>query len=654
MKRIFTFLLLIIFVSQSYLVFSQDLPPRLTLKDLETEIALSADFKDYDEAAWEEKSQAIQVATKPTDNLPLLRDQMVAKIGRMRDQLTGNWSGMLHPSVDGITLKTSTEIMAELNDVLQQNISKQKRLMECLACTLKEIELRDAGLVRDRIVRSNYYIDYTNGIDTAAGTKQGNFTADAGTDTTTIVDAELNGLTITDNAASSGDYVWNVTRGLGSYVDSWTDATDTIVLTGAIAGQTTGDTYYIISAWKTITKYTESARTAGGGDTAYLRAGITWPQGTLAVDITFLTDGGIDLYQSIIGCDDTASGVDPWGDNSDVKPIIDFADGAYQFVITGDDFWYFNRLDIKQSADPTGAVYAQTSYGIKLENCDISDSGASSTEGLYARGSYVALDTCTFTDCWSASVYAYESAYIIMNDCIVDAGAIRGSTYALYAGLGSIIEAQDCSIAPSNTFSTREIGTSSISKICLRNCTFGIAADTLVNNMGDAIFSEDDDGTFESHYQEYYRGKITRATASPRAGGADSYAVMVPTAKCGVNSPLRLGNSMSGFARIWATKDIEINVSVYARVGTAWDGALTAAQCYATFSWLNNAVTAARTLTQSTETISNVADWTTGVHAFTSGNITPLQTGWVYIWFYVAHWEDATEEIWVDIKPVIS
>ena len=645
MKRIFTFLLLIIFLSQSYLVFSQDLPPRLTLKDLETEIALSANFKDYDDKIWEAKSQAIQVATKPTDNLPLLRDQMVAKIGRMRDQLTGNWSGMLHPSVDGVTLKTSEEMLAEINDSLQQNIAKQKRLMECLACTLKEIALRDDGLVRDRIVRSNYYIDYTNGIDTAAGTKQGNFTADAGTNTTTIVDAELNGLAITDNAASSGDYVWNVTRGLGSYVDSWTDATDTIVLTAAIAGQTTGDTYYIISAWKTIAKYTEGARTAGGGDTAYLRANTTW---TETVDIAFTTDGGVDLFHNLIGCDDTASGVDPWVDNSDVKPIVTFAGGDRHFNLDSDYYWFFNNLQITGGSQ--NCFYAKSANFIKFADCIFHGSGI---WGLNFGNSEFLIESCSFYDNTTYSL-TFTHCNGMVKDSTFNGGA-GGTSYGVITG-GDVLYLDNCTFGVTTAHSSRDIYLNDSHGIYARNCTW--TSSPVFNfpntSFGGGLYSEDDDATFESHVTDFYMGKITRATASPRAGGADSYAVMVPNANCGVITPLRLGNKMSGFSRVWCTKDVEINIAVYARVGTAWDGALTNSQCYAKFSYLSSAATAARTVVQSTETISNVADWTTGVHAFTSGNITPLQTGWVYIWFYVAHWEDASEEVWVDIKPVIS
>ena len=616
-----------------------------TLKELETEIALSADFKDYDEAAWEAKSQAIQVATKPTDNLALLRDQMVAKIGRMREQLTGNWSGMLHPSVDGVTLKTSEEMLAEINDSLQQNIAKQKRLMECLACTLKEIALRDAGTVRERIVRSTYYIDNTNGIDTAAGTKQGNFTADAGTNTTTIVDTELNGLAITDNAASSGDYVWNVTRGLGSYVDSWTDATDTIVLTAAIAGQTTGDTYYIISAWKTIAAYTNSARTAGGGDTGYLRANQTW---TLAADIDFLTDGGIDAYHNLVGCDDTASGVDPWVDNSDIKPIVTFAGVDKHFNVNADYFWNFDNIQITGGTQMCFQV--GSSNFVKFENCIFHGAGI---WGLTLTYTEFLVENCSFYDNTTYSISTNHCNGMIKNSTFN--GGAGGTSYAILS-TGDVCYLDNCTFGVTTAHATKDLYVNDSNGIYARNCTWTSSPVFTFPNTayGGGLYSEDDDATFESHVTDFYMGKITRATATPRGGGADSYAVMVPNANCGVVAPLRLGNKMSGFSRVWCTKDVEINVAVYARVGTAWDGALTAAQCYAKFSYLSNAATAARTEVQSTETISNVADWTTGVKTFTSGNITPLQTGWVYIWFYVAHWEDAAEEVWVDIKPVIS
>ena len=107
---------------------------------------------------------------------------------------------------------------------------------------------------------------------------------------------------------------------------------------------------------------------------------------------------------------------------------------------------------------------------------------------------------------------------------------------------------------------------------------------------------------------------------------------------------------------MWLEADAASTISVYARVGTVWDTPLTASECYIVASYQDdNAAVGNRTTVQSTETLSNVADWTTGVKALT---VTipashPDSASWVYIWFHVAEY-DADEEVWVDIKPVMN
>ena len=83
-----------------------------------------------------------------------------------------------------------------------------------------------------------------------AGVKEGEYTADAGTSATQIVDSEL---TSSTDDYYNGDYVWNATRGLGALVTDYDGATKT--LTVAIAGQTNGDIYHI-STTQTLTSTT--------------------------------------------------------------------------------------------------------------------------------------------------------------------------------------------------------------------------------------------------------------------------------------------------------------------------------------------------------------------------------------------------------------
>ena len=87
---------------------------------------------------------------------------------------------------------------------------------------------------------SNYWWMSTSEVFTETGADHKDLTADATTDTDTIVDAALSGLSVV-----AGDYVYNTTRTAGSYVTSYTNATTTIELDTAITSQVSTDTYSV-------------------------------------------------------------------------------------------------------------------------------------------------------------------------------------------------------------------------------------------------------------------------------------------------------------------------------------------------------------------------------------------------------------------------
>jgi len=603
---------------------------REELKKETDELFKSRTLKD-----WKTASIHRDIVQRSQKDFDYLIPMYVDQVDKIRQQLRGPWNTLIIPTKAG-KLKTPKELGDELTDQLQNLLGQEARMMDKFAVCCKEVEMRkNKNVERSGLhEQADYFIDYDNGIDTAAGIKQGNFTADAGTNATTIVDAELDGLTITDNAASSGDFVWNVTRNAGSYVDAWNDGTDTITLTGVIAGQTTGDTYYIISAWKTITQYTTTTvRTPG--DRAFLRANITWDQGTEAVDITFDESGNCDNYISIIGCDSTTN--DPWEDGSDVLPIVDFENAAFQVLVNSINYWYFERLDFTQTNDANGAFFVNVTYHCKLKSCIIRD--ATSNIGMYINASTVTLDSCTIDDC---NVYGIQviSSNVHCASCTFDAGA-GGTAYGIYIWGGTIF-LEDCDM-DNTAFDTAVIGTIT-GYVYLRNCPY---QGTLHSGTG-RIYSEDDDGVFEAHKHINTYGQINRDTGTIRSGGADSSAKMEPSVATGPNSSLMLGNDIIGFHPKWCEAG-SYTVTVYARVGSAWDTALTAAEAYIVTSELDNAGNANRLKRQSAQQIANDGTWT----AFTT-NISPARTGFVYVWFYLAEYEDATEHIFVDIEPIVA
>lgn len=542
---------------------------------LAEEIKSDERFIGRDPAAWDSEIRRLTVDAKFDEDLAVLVKQYARKVSMIRERLDGDWSVTIHPVREDGKRRTVEEMGRQLVEELGKITDKEGRLMNKLACCLKEQEFRKSGVVVRFPHHTDYYCDYTNGNDTNDGLGTG-------------------------------------------------------------AG----------NAWKTLGKYTSvTVRTAG--DRLFVRANQTHTYN--AADITFDEDGTVDAYISIIGCDATTN--DPWADDSDVKPIIDFADAAYQFDVNGDEFWWVERLLIKQSADLAGAFSIQGSRGWHLVDCDFKDSGASSAELLAVfSGAVVWCDGCTFEDGWNIAI-AMTQAILHMKDCTIDAGSVRGTIYGLYAIYGGIAYCDSCSFCPTNGFT----GGANIyvrwgTAVYLRNCSFGVNSTMLINSYsGGFIYSEDHDGTFESQITFMFEGTIERGTSSPRSGGADSYARMSPNSNCGPGDPLVLGMGMAGFSAIWLGSGVEKTVTVYARVASAWDSALTAAEAYLKASYLSNGASAARTEVTSTQQIANDTTWT----AFTV-TFTPAREGWVYLWFHLEEFEDATEYVDVDILPVVS
>lgn len=631
----------------------------LTLAELKTET--DETYKDLILQDWKDKSDFRGITKHSQKDFNNLIPMYVRKIGDIREKLRGDWSVTLTPIVND-KLKTPQELGDELVEQLQYFLDKEARLIDKFAACVKEVQMRkDGDVVRTKLHdAANYYIDYANGTDSPGGTVHDGLAepADPGGAVYTMVDGTT---TATDGTHAvlaindfdndtddnyNGDYLYNITRSTGVIITDY-DADDgddgSVLVHPNIAGQVAGDTFYILRAAKTITKLTTTeVRTAG--DVLYLRANITWDQGTEAVDIIFDEDGNQDDYIKIIGCDSVTN--DPWVDADDTLPIVDFEDAAYQMSLGGDNYWYFERIDFTQSNDATGAVIVSASRSAYFKTCTYRNGTANTREGVTINnGGEATFDSCTFQDTNGTSLDVSGSAYC--KSCKFDAGVVDGATFAIYAQAG-VVYCEDCDF-DDNAFGTATFRISG-GNIYLRNCSWQ-ATKLSINTAGvGKLYSEDDDETFEAHNTQNPAGTITRDTGTVRGGGADSSAKMEPSSTCGVNNPLILGEPIRGFAQVWVVKDVQIDVTVYAAVGSAWDSALTAAECYAKFSYLDHAVNAIRTEVDSTEQITNDTVFT----ALTSGAFTPLQTGFVYIWLYLEEYEDATEHIFVDVKPVVA
>jgi len=397
-------------------------------------------------------------------------------------------------------------------------------------------------------------------------------------------------------------------------------------------------------AWKTLAKYTSSTvRTAG--DIALLRANVTW---TPSAIVNFDEDGTKDAPIYMIGCDSVTN--DPWGDGSDVKPIIDFQDLSRYLSFNTDDWWWLKRLDIQKCGASTGAVFINNSNYWTLEDSKVSDGLNSTIEGLQFSGNYVLrrIYGCEFENTGGTAIFANSGNYEIRNT-IINPGTGAGCYEGIYC-LGGKIDFHSVQFASDGqTFTRSQIYAVQGFRINGDAVTCGVTTDIVFQTPFAGAYVQmggwpDSDGAY---YRDRY-GVITKTTTSPRTGGSQSMAKMEPTSEVGLYAPLTLGNPSTGFTPVWVGAG-SYTATVYARTGSAWDTALAAGECYLKCSYLDHATNNTRTFVQSTETITNDGAWT----AFTCA-ISPAAEGWVFFWFCLAEYEDDTEYIEVDVLPEIG
>lgn len=378
------------------------------------------------------------------------------------------------------------------------------------------------------------------------------------------------------------------------------------------------------AAWLTINKYTTTTvRTAG--DIAWVRANTSIAQGTAAVDIDFDESGTTAARIEIRGCqkEATQTGYDKWSDVSDVLPIVDFEDAAYQ-VYLDMNYWKIENMEFRQSADLNGQVYLTLAVGTYLKNVKINDGGNSGTEGLnVGLGSEAIVENCTFVDTWNASLYASSGAGVKTINSTFNKGAVRNTTYGVYANFGSLVEISDSSIGQTTAFAMNDIYAAYSGRVYLRNCLTN--SSYVVATMG-RIYIEDDDGTYQSYQTIFQSGTVSRDTGVTRPGGASSSLKYAPVSGCTTNFPLwARDKDLSGTFQLYLEAGIEKTITIYIR-GYTWSTWPTAAQLYCKASYLSNAASSARTTVTSTQVLTDNTTWT----AFTM-TMTPARSGIVYV-----------------------
>lgn len=411
------------------------------------------------------------------------------------------------------------------------------------------------------------------------------------------------------------------------------------------AGGNDGNTGLNIGqAWLNLERYTETLVKIAG-DRLFVRANTTDTQN--ASDLEFDESGNRNVRISIIGCDSTVN--DPWGDGSDVKPVVDFAGAAFQALMMSDDFWYIERIGFKRSDDTNGNMYIYVAdYGY-FKGCEFYEH-VGNRYGAYVRNTEgTTFEDCSFIDNGSRNANLNEAWGAKFVTCTFNGGGINNSDVGIYAGGGSDVTVIDSSFGQSSAHSFRDIDASNRSAVRTRNTLLQNPPGSV--NIESVIFHEDYQQVAGAQHMVGFRGDITKDTGVTRSGGASSSAkMMVKPNYCGLYQPLVLNPDfdMNPLFKIWCAAGVAKTLTVYIRSYDAWGTYPTADELYLEVSYLNHAVNPTRATVRSTQVLSDASTWVPFSCTFT-----PLMDGFIYANVFLGKYE-WTKGCYVDIRPIMS
>jgi len=374
---------------------------------------------------------------------------------------------------------------------------------------------------------------------------------------------------------------------------------------------------------------TDTTRSAG--DVIKVRAGQTHTYA--GVNIDFDESGSSSDLIILKGCD---SEDDPWGDGSDVRPIIDFASTSRYFNLD-QNYWKFENLDIRNSTYYWGS-FNTGRQGLILVNCNFQ---GSSHGPNFQQEAY--FFNCSFKDN-SENVRAAPFSWF--EECSFD-----GGSYGLRLSAGRTVYLLNCTFGASSPHSSGDIRFDGHSRVYGRNVLFNSSTEISNITADHTRFSfvalEDYDQEKLANRTIFGNGTIYRDTNVVRSGGANSSARIEPNSKCSKNFPIGLGWEWhGGFAR-WLEAGSH-SCTVYIR-GENWATFPTADELWIEVHYYDG-TSAERAVVKSTNTLSTNDTWTAFTVDFTLNSDSPC-----YCYVYLAKYEtNSTHRIYVDIEPIWS
>lgn len=271
---------------------------------------------------------------------------------------------------------------------------------------------------------------------------------------------------------------------------------------------------------------TDTVRTAG--DIIKMRANQTHV--LAGISLVADEDGTTVNPIQLKGCDSVD---DPWSDASDVHVTFDFSDTAFNFSLSGDNYWWLENIDLIQTNTGSFGSLSISALGIKVIDCVIRD--CSNFGVSVASNSHAEFVDCVFYSNGSHSLYlgfAYGQ-YVVLRNCSLYGGAAT-TNKGIYSDRRCRIEVYDTEFGAGTTHDDYDIDAKA-AFVYLRRCKFNSAVEFRSIEFGGITVSEDHDQVIGAYKTLLYEGVTEKETTEVRAGGASSSIKVTPNSNANTN-----------------------------------------------------------------------------------------------------------------------
>jgi len=409
------------------------------------------------------------------------------------------------------------------------------------------------------------------------------------------------------------------------------------------------------TAWLTTGQFT-SVTVRSAGDIAKIRAGTSQ---VASADILADEDGTSALgLIELRGC---TSLDDPWGDASDVRPIIDFNGGAYAMRWSGDARWGFYNLEVKGSAFNTynsGQIGMDNFEYFEMKNCKVQEARhATLAYGLVLYGyGFALIEDSIIVGNRNVGI-RFDRGHARVRRTTFDGGGTYSQDVGAHLANGAHVIMEESTFGQTTAHDTNDFTAADGSQLYLNGCTSRDLVNASRSGSGVSRWEKHvwaPSGSLAANGSINGCMTIERQTSVVRSGGSDYALKMTP-----FTNLFTLGkfchSGLDGCYGHAARAPIVIylaagtyTVTVYARADSVFSTYPTADELYLEATYLDEASGQSLAYAKSTQVLSDGSTWVGFSVTITTG-----QAGHVLCDLRFGKYESG-RSIYVDPNPVLS